>query len=146
VPPKVILVHNYGDALKIYEKYKDYILAVISDTRYLNNGKVDCEAGVKLISKVKENKYNIPTILLSELRKNLNIFLDYIKYPIAVRSSGLLEDSYSEPFAGIYRTYMLPNNHPDKELRLQQLSDAIKLVFASVFIKNAKNYIQNLSH
>lgn len=371
--PKVILVHNYRDALKIYEKYTDYILAVISDTRYVNNGRIDCEAGIKLISKVKENKYDIPTILLSsdyknkekadevdstflykysrhllhelrdfildnlgfgdfvfkdakgnevtrartldefgeklksipdesilyhskrnhfsawlmargeiqvskkmrlltikdfestneirqhlikvvhtikrtrnkgkiikfhpsdlcipneissmsegslggkgrglaflnsllvtmefekrfpevnvtlpsttiigtnefdrfvetnqiyykisddtsdyeidkiflqgdlshELRENLNIFLDYVRYPIAVRSSGLLEDSYSEPFAGIYRTYMLPNNNPDKELRLQQLSDAIKLVFASVFIKNAKNYIQNLSH
>ena len=39
-------------------------------------------------------------------------------YPLAVRSSSLLEDSLYQPFAGVYQTYMLPNNHPDLERRL----------------------------
>lgn len=84
--------------------------------------------------------------LSPELCAKLRIFLENITYPLAVRSSGLLEDSYSQPFAGIYRTYMLPNNHPDINVRYQQLSDAIRLVFASVFIKNARTYIENLNH
>ncbi|HDP68787.1 MAG TPA: hypothetical protein ENN20_09850, partial [Candidatus Marinimicrobia bacterium] len=65
---------------------------------------------------------------------------------MAVRSSGLLEDSFSQPFAGIYRTYMLPNNHLDLKTRLKQLTDAIKLVFASVYIKSSRTYIENLNH
>ncbi len=88
----------------------------------------------------------ITSSISAELVENLRIFLYHIKYPLAVRSSGLLEDSSSQPFAGIYRTYMLPNNHPDDEERLQQLLSAIKLVFASVFIKNSRSYIENLNH
>jgi len=84
--------------------------------------------------------------LADGLAHKLWIFLDLIRYPLAIRSSGLLEDSYAQPFAGIYRTYMLPNNSPDKNVRFRQLTDAIKLVFASVFIKSARNYIENLNH
>ncbi len=84
--------------------------------------------------------------LTSALTNNLKTMLEHIKYPLAVRSSGLLEDSFSQPFAGIYRTYMLPNNHPNLMVRLKQLSDAIKLVFASVFLQNTRNYLDNLNH
>jgi CheY-like chemotaxis protein len=84
--------------------------------------------------------------LSPDLCHKLRLFLDKVTYPLAVRSSGLLEDSYSQPFAGIYRTYMLPNNHPDINVRFQQLQDAIKLVFASVFLKSARTYIENLNH
>ena len=81
-----------------------------------------------------------------DLIDKLKIYLEIIHYPLAVRSSGLLEDSYAQPFAGIYRTYMLPNNHADAQVRLTQLANAVKLVFASVFIKSARNYIENLNH
>ncbi|MFH1213060.1 MAG: PEP/pyruvate-binding domain-containing protein [Candidatus Neomarinimicrobiota bacterium] len=81
-----------------------------------------------------------------ELSEKLSIYIEIIRYPLAVRSSGLLEDSYAQPFAGIYRTYMLPNNHPDKRVRFEQLTNAVKLVFASVYIKSARNYIENLNH
>jgi hypothetical protein len=84
--------------------------------------------------------------LSAELIDKLRIFIHYIMDPIAVRSSGLLEDSFSQPFAGIYRTYMLPNNHPNPKVRLEQLCSAIKLVFASVFIQSSRTYIENLQH
>ncbi len=84
--------------------------------------------------------------LSSDLISRLSIYLDKISYPIAVRSSGLLEDSQSQPFAGVYRTYMLPNNNPEKGIRLRQLTDAIKLVFASVYLKNARSYIEGLNY
>jgi len=84
--------------------------------------------------------------LTDELKSKLTILLNRVKYPVAVRSSGLLEDSIAQPLAGVYRTFMLPNNHPDVLVRLKQLTDAIKLVFASVFIKNAREYIKSLSH
>ncbi len=54
----------------------------------------------------------------------LSEFLDLIREPLAVRSSSLLEDSQYQPFAGVYETYMIPNNHPDHGVRLQQLLHA----------------------
>jgi hypothetical protein len=73
--------------------------------------------------------------------RDLATFLDVVRYPIAVRSSSLLEDSHFQPFAGIYFTHMLPNVHEDREVRLQQLLDAIKFIYASTFFRNAKAYI-----
>jgi len=84
--------------------------------------------------------------LYSELTKKLKIYIKKVTSPIAVRSSGLLEDSQSQPFAGIYNTFMLPNNHPDKNVRLKQLTDAIKLVFSSIFLKGARNYIESINY
>jgi hypothetical protein len=57
-----------------------------------------------------------------------------VNVPLAVRSSGLLEDSHSQPLAGLYATYMLPNNHPDFEVRLNHLATAVKLVYASACV------------
>ena len=45
-----------------------------------------------------------------ELSEKLSAMLKYVTYPLAIRSSSLLEDSHSQPFAGIYSTYMLPND------------------------------------
>lgn len=84
--------------------------------------------------------------LSESLINNLRTYIGEIKHPIAVRSSSLLEDSQSQPFAGIYQTYMLPNNHTDAELRLNHLTCAIKLVYASVFLKKARDYIKSINY
>jgi hypothetical protein len=76
------------------------------------------------------------------LTKRLKRLLSVFTKPLAVRSSGMLEDSLKQPFAGVYETYLLPNVHPDREVRLNQLSDAIKLVFASVFSETARAYTE----
>jgi CheY-like chemotaxis protein len=69
-----------------------------------------------------------------------------LKGPLAVRSSSLLEDSRFRPFAGVYATYMLPNNHPDDDVRFGQLLDAIKAVYASCFWQDARNYLAGTPH
>ena len=71
---------------------------------------------------------------------DLTAFLQAIRYPLAVRSSSLLEDSQYQPFAGIYDTFMLPNDHARIDVRLRQLLTAIKRVFASTFSAAAKRY------
>ena len=80
------------------------------------------------------------------LEKELRIFTKLITRPIAVRSSSLFEDSMSQPFSGIFGTYLLPNVHPDPEQRLKQLSDAIKLVFASTYSKNSRTYFEAIHY
>lgn len=84
--------------------------------------------------------------LTDTLVKRLKILLKYITNPLAVRSSGLFEDSLMQPFAGIFETYLLPNNHPDINVRLNQLMDAIKLVYASVYSKIARGYIKAINY
>jgi CheY-like chemotaxis protein len=78
----------------------------------------------------------------AELEEDLKAFLAVADYPLAVRSSSLLEDSYYQPFAGIFDTHFLPNNQSSPEGRLQRLLAAIKLIYASVYFRNAKNYTQ----
>lgn len=72
-------------------------------------------------------------------------FFDVVKSPIAIRSSSLLEDSHYQPFAGIYSTYMIPYL-TDKYEMLRMLSDAIKGVYASVYYKDSKSYMQATSN
>jgi len=66
-----------------------------------------------------------------------------IDYPLAVRSSSLQDDSKRKPFAGVYRTIMLPNCSPSKKVRFEQLSRAIRLVMASPFFHPARTYLEN---
>jgi len=84
--------------------------------------------------------------LSSALMTKLESLLSNITKPIAVRSSGLFEDSLTQPFAGVFETYLLPNNHPDIKVRTQQTADAIKLVFASVYSTNAKGYVKAIDY
>ena len=57
-----------------------------------------------------------------------------------MRSSSLLEDAQFRAYAGLYRTYMLPNDHPDLDTRLAQLVNAIKLVYASTYFQSPKAF------
>ncbi len=84
--------------------------------------------------------------LSQKIRDRLRIYLEGVKGPIAVRSSGLLEDSQSQPFAGVYQTYMLANTEEDIEKRFEQLVCAVKLVYSSVFLTDTRKYIENLSY
>lgn len=84
--------------------------------------------------------------LSADLLKKLTSFLLHVRYPLAVRSSGLLEDSLSHPFSGLYTTFFLPNNHPFVETRVAQLSEAIKLVYASVYLKDSRSYFQAIDY
>lgn len=72
-------------------------------------------------------------------------FFEVVRSPIAIRSSSLLEDSHYQPFAGIYSTYMIPYLE-DKYEMLRMLSDAIKGVYASVYYKDSKAYMQATSN
>jgi hypothetical protein len=73
------------------------------------------------------------------LRERLRRFASLVAAPLAVRSSGLFEDMILVPFAGAYDTYVLPNSHPDPEVRLAQLEAAVKLVYASLFSARARS-------
>ncbi|MBW6491508.1 MAG: phosphoenolpyruvate synthase [Lentimicrobium sp.] len=80
------------------------------------------------------------------LHEDLYTFISVVKKPIAIRSSSLLEDSYYQPFAGIYSTYMVPNFVNDERLTIENISNAIKSVYASAFYRDSKSYVAATSN
>jgi len=79
------------------------------------------------------------------LEKRLKELLKLVNRPLAVRSSSLLEDSTMQPFSGIFETYLIPNNHPDFNVRYKQLKDAIKLVYSSIFSPQSRRYFEAIN-
>jgi CheY-like chemotaxis protein len=85
---------------------------------------------------------NLPERLIEDVKT----FFQVLKTPVAVRSSSLLEDSQYQPFAGIYKTYMVPHC-TDRNEMIESIGNAIKGVYASVFYRDSKSYLtatQNL--
>ena len=63
--PKVLVAHNYEQAVELYEKYKPYVLSVFSDMRYPKGGKEDELAGYQLLTKIKAEVPDLPVLILS---------------------------------------------------------------------------------
>ncbi len=123
VPPAVVLGTDVFDQFLDDNELRDFALKSEDDD--------------ELMKKFFASE-NIPRFVVDDLRA----FLELVKEPLAVRSSSLLEDSQGQPFAGVYDTFMLPNNHPDPEVRLKQLFHAIKRIYVSVFFQKSKDYFR----
>ncbi len=72
--------------------------------------------------------------------QDLKDYLQTVHYPLSVRSSSLLEDAHDLPLAGLYKTFMLANDHADDEVRLDQLISAIKQVYASTWFEQPRRF------
>lgn len=126
VPPSVVL------GTEIFDRFLD--------ENDLRNFALECNDDSQI------EKRFLQSSLPSDCIARLIEYLDLVHYPLAVRSSSLLEDSRYQPFAGIYRTDMLPNNHRDPTARLEELVAAIKRVYASTFSHVSKGYIKATSY
>ena len=81
-----------------------------------------------------------------DISEDLRVYLSQVHYPLAIRSSGLLEDAQFRAYAGLYRTYMVPNDHPELEVRLEHLIAAIKGVYASTFFQGPRAFANRVGH
>ncbi len=137
-------VHNQFEGVQIYIPPAIVIGTDIFDEfltiNHLREFALQCDDDARILQRFVEAQY-FPEEILGELAS----FLSLVRSPLAVRSSSLLEDSHNQPFAGVYNTYMLPNSNPDGLYRLRELLVAIKSVFASTFLKSAKDYIKATS-
>jgi len=115
---------------------KSFIIGTEEFDLFLENNMIDPD---DIINYCDEDiqKIFLTGHLTKELRENIFYLMEKVDYPLAIRSSGLLEDSQSQPFAGIYKTFMISNNHKFKRKSIQDLMNAIKLVYASVI--NCRN-------
>jgi len=75
-----------------------------------------------------------------QLREDIQNMLDYYgQYPIIVRSSSLLEDSFGSAFAGKYDSFFCANQGTPED-RYAAFEDAVRKIFASTMSEDALTY------
>lgn len=84
--------------------------------------------------------------LSASLMHKIRVFVNQIDKPIAVRSSSTSEDSITHPFSGVFDTYIIPNSKTNKKKVIDLIADAIKMVYASVYSKDARVYFEAINH
>ncbi len=80
------------------------------------------------------------------LTEQLTNYLREVTYPLAIRSSSILEDAQFKSYAGLYHTCMLANDHPDFNFRLSQLKNAIRRVYASTYFQAPKAFTKRVGN
>jgi CheY-like chemotaxis protein len=122
VPPAVVIATDMFDQFLLENNLSDFALHCDDDGE-IQQRFLDCPLPVPLT-------------------EDLKAFLEEVRYPLAVRSSSLLEDSQYQPFTGVYETFMLGNQQDQPQIRLDELSEAIKRIYASTFSQHAKAYVR----
>jgi len=123
VPRSIVLSTDVFEIFLEHNKISDLDFNHLSDDRIASNF---MEA-------------DIPATVLGDLRS----FIRNTRKPLIIRSSGLLEDSLMQPFAGIYSSVILPNESWETDLRFQEVCNAIKFVYSSTYFEKARTYIQS---
>jgi CheY-like chemotaxis protein len=121
VPPTVVIGTQVFDAFLEDNDLRSFAL--------------DCTDEAEIVRRFEEAP------LPADVELDLAAFIDQARWPLAVRSSSLLEDSQHQPFTGVYDTLMFANDSADTGDRLRALTRAIKRVYASTFGSAAKGYI-----
>jgi Pyruvate phosphate dikinase, AMP/ATP-binding domain len=122
VPPAVVIATDMFDQFLAENNLSDFAL--------------HCDDDSEIQQRFLDSALPVP------LQHNLEAFLEEVRYPLAVRSSSLLEDSQYQPFTGVYETFMLGNQQADMQIRLGELSEAIKRIYASTYSQHAKAYVR----
>ncbi len=122
IPPSVVLSTDVFEQFLVQNELRDFAIGTSDDVEI-------CRRFLK---------GSLPKHVVDSLAS----FLESSRFPLSVRSSSLLEDSQYIPFAGVYSTYMIPNNHKDTEARLEELLSTVKRVYASTFSTHAKTYFK----
>ncbi|MBQ9310804.1 MAG: phosphoenolpyruvate synthase [Bacteroidales bacterium] len=132
---------------RLYDKWEDARLTVprtlVISTEYFDRFILENGLQYVINSDISDSELLtqfVSSTLPSDLMTSLRAFVRQVDKPLAVRSSSKLEDSYYQPFAGVYSTYMIPaTENEDQQLRL--LGNAIKSVYASVYYASSRGYI-----
>jgi len=123
IPRSIVLSTDIFDIFMEHNNFSDIDFQNLSDERI----------SAKFMSS------SLPATILGDLRS----FIQKTRKPIIVRSSGLLEDSLMQPFAGIYASMLLPNDSWETDLRFQEVCNSIKYVYSSTYFEKARTYIKN---
>ncbi len=126
VPPSVVL------GTSVFDEFMD--------ENDLRNFSLQCEDESEILARILAAP--LPDQVMTSLEQVIEVMTD----PLAIRSSSLLEDSPNQPLAGVYGTWLLPNDARSRKKRLRQLVKAVKRVYASTFSRKAGAFLQATSY
>lgn len=126
--PKVMLARDYEEAMRLYEKYSDHILGVISDVSFKHEGAKDSMAGLKLAREMRRRDPYLPIIIestQSELRNSVDdfngIFLDKNSKKLPVDLGAAITDNFG------FGDFVFRDPSTGKEImRIKSLNDMQK--------------------
>lgn len=68
--PKILLANTFEDAIRYYQKYKDYVLGVITDMKFPRNGILEDSAGIDLVRVIRKEVPSLPIMIQSSDASN----------------------------------------------------------------------------
>lgn len=145
-------INNMLEEYKLYDKW-DGVRVTIPRTLVLTTGHFDQFIAMNGLQYLQSEDMDDADILSEfsgsrmpeKMLEDLRVFLRNVKRPLAVRSSSKLEDSHFQPFAGIYSTYMVPRVDNEEQM-IRMVCKAIKGVYASVYYRASRAYIEASSN
>ena len=90
--PKILLAGNYEEAVEILTRHVDSLLCLITDVKFMKEGKMDEQAGFTLVKKVKEMSDGLPTVIQSSDVANSKRAYEFKSTFINKNSETLLQD------------------------------------------------------
>lgn len=126
VPQTLVITADAFDAFLALNRLQDLALETMSDAAIAERFRA--------------------TVFPQPLTAQLTAYIEAAGYPLAVRSSSLLEDARFKSYAGLYHTCMLANDHPDPAVRLAQLLDAVRDVYASTFFEAPRAFSRRVGN
>lgn len=124
---------------------RSYVIATTEFDRFIAENEL-WDKAISARTNQQVDKLFLKAKLSEEVQNALQIIVEQIDSPVAIRSSSLLEDSQYQPLSGAYATYMLPNSSKNKKVRFNQISSAVKRVYASMFYKEAMALVDTSIH
>lgn len=129
--PKVMLARNYEEAMRIYERYGDHMLGVISDVSFAREGKKDSQAGLKLAQELRSRNRNLPIIIESSEASNAakvaefgGTFLDKNSKKLPVDLGQAILDNFG------FGDFIIRNPHTGEEIgRIKDLRGLQNSIF-----------------
>ncbi len=130
--PKVMLARDYEEAVRLFDKYKDNILGVISDVSFKHNGVKDSAAGLSLAKYIRQRSPYLPIIVESSDVNNQSRVVEFNGVFLDKNSKKLpvdLGDAIMSNF-GFGDFIVRDPNTGNEIMRLKELKDMQNNIFA----------------
>ena len=90
---KIVLADNYEEAVELFQRYRPYILGVVTDVRFAKDGRTNDNAGFELVRILRRKEHELPVCIQSaEPQKNQRQALEIGTYFIDKNSNRLTDD------------------------------------------------------
>ena len=90
---KIVLADNYEEAVDLFQRYRPYILGVVTDVRFAKDGRTNDNAGFELVRILRRKEHELPVCIQSaEPQKNQRQALEIGTYFIDKNSNRLTDD------------------------------------------------------